>query len=197
MPPIVTAIRDCARSRVQIELDGVPWRDVPLDAAAEARLALGVELDRSRARELNRAIRRHAALSAGVRALRHATHTRASLDRRLAGRGVRDVERARVLDTLERAGLVDDERAAYTRADGLMRRGCGDAMIAADLAERGVADELARSVIAALSAEPVRAAHIVARRGGGAATARYLSARGFPDDVIEATVAGICDHDVG
>ena len=197
MPPIVTAIRPRGGDRVEIHLDGVPWRTIPLGAAVEARLAPGLHLDRSRVCELNVAIRRQAALVAGVHALRHVTHTRKSLERRLAERGVRDAERAHALSALERAGYVDDKRVATGRASELARRGCGNAMIAADLADRGVSDEHVSAAIAALEPEDVRAAEILARRGAGASVARYLAARGFADEVIEETVAGISADAVG
>ena len=43
--------------------------------------------------------------------------------------------------------------------------------------------------MSALEGERERAERIVARRGPGAKTARYLAGKGFSDDVIHAVVA--------
>ena len=55
--PVVTATRARGRDRVEIELDGSPWRIVSLAAAARAGIVNGTVVDRGRARELNRALR--------------------------------------------------------------------------------------------------------------------------------------------
>ena len=43
--------------------------------------------------------------------------------------------------------------------------------------------------MSALEGERVRAERIVARRGAGAKTARYLAGKGFSEDVVHAVVA--------
>lgn len=195
--PCVTALRHRGRDRVAVELDEAPWRVVPVDAAVDAGLAVGRALDRERARALNRALRRHRAQVVALRALRSADQTRAGLDRRLALRGVAQGERAEVLDRVERAGLVDDERFAHRRADALARRGLGDAAILADLETRGVAEEVARGAVATLEPEARRARAIVEARGTSVKTARYLVARGFGEDAVEATIAAAADDGLG
>ena len=39
--PVVTALRARGRGRVAVELDGAPWRTVPLEAVYAAGLAVG------------------------------------------------------------------------------------------------------------------------------------------------------------
>lgn len=197
MPPVVTALRARGPARVEVHLDGALWRVVPLACVADVRLDVGVELDRPRARSLNRSLKGQRALGAALRALRAADHTRASLDARLAQRGVGEEERGTVLEIVERAGLVDDERLAAGRAGTLARRGYGDAAILADLERRGVAESTARDVIGQLEPERVRASRVVATRGTGHGTARLLATRGFGEDVLEELVAAEVHDRIG
>lgn len=195
--PHVTALRRRGRDRIEVDLDGAPWRVVPVQAAADADLTIGRTLDRGRARALNRALRHHRAQVVALRALRFADHSTAGLDARLAGRGVAPTARAEVIARVTRAGLVDDVRFAHGRAESLARRGLGDAAILADLEARGVAEEVARDAVGALESEEGRARAIVERRGASARTARYLAARGFGEDAVEATIAGAFEDGLG
>lgn len=187
--PVVTAVRDRGVRGVEVHLDGVPWRTVPVECAVEARLAIGAQLDRERARELNRALRRRRAMGVAVRALRYADHSQASLAARLAERGVAQPEREAALSRLRAVGLVDDERLAVARADLLARRGHSDVGIRHDLEQRGLTEDVIGSAIASLAPEPDRARAIVAERGASVRTARLLGSRGFAPDTIEALIA--------
>ena len=129
------------------------------------------------------------AVEQALRALRYRDRSTAELDARLARAGVGEPERAQTLETLERVGYVDDERYARTRAEHLAERGSGDALIRDDLERRGLAAELVDAVLAGLEPERGRAERITERRGHGLKTARYLAARGFGADVLEAVVA--------
>jgi regulatory protein len=129
------------------------------------------------------------ALEQALRALRHRDRSTAELDARLAQRGVGAEEREQALETLERIGYVDDERFARTRAEQLAARGSGDALIRHDLEGRGIASEHVEAALTSLEPEHERAARIVERRGPGLKTARYLAARGFGADALEAVVA--------
>jgi regulatory protein len=194
--PLVTALRARGRGssgeqRVAVELDGRPWRVVPLEAVVRAALSVGRELDRSSARTLRRELKRLEARGIALRALGNRDHTRASLERRLADRGTVPSLRRETLDAAVRAGLVDDERFAAGRAELLSGRGSGDLLIAADLERHGVPPEATRVAIAALEPEPERAARVVAARGGGPRTVRFLASRGFSEEVIEALVADV------
>jgi SOS response regulatory protein OraA/RecX len=186
--PVVTALREQPRSRVEVELDGEPWRLVPTDAVVRAGLRVGAPLDRERARLLGRELRRAKALGVAVHALRYRDHSRRSLEERLARRGVRSDAAADAVAALERAGLVDDLRVATTRAENMAARGFGDAAIRADLEQRGIGAELAAAALATLAPEPERARAVVERRGAGVKTARWLAAHGFDPSAVEESV---------
>ena len=132
---------------------------------------------------------REDAVETALRALRFRDRSSAELDARLERRGVGEAERERALETLERVGYVDDGRFARTRAEQLAGRGSGDGLIRHDLEERGVAAEHVEAALAALEPERARAERIVAQRGAGARTARYLAVRGFGEDAAAAAVA--------
>ncbi|MBA2332386.1 MAG: RecX family transcriptional regulator [Actinobacteria bacterium] len=185
----VTSLLPAGSGRVMIELDGVSWRRVPVEAAATAGLAVGVELDRIRARALGRELRRLHSFCAAVDALSVRDRSAAELKARLEARGVALIERGRTLETLARAGLVDDERFACSRAASLAARGSGDALIRHDLEQRRVAEPEIETAISSLEPESERAERVVERRGNSARTARYLAARGFAEDVVEGAVA--------
>jgi SOS response regulatory protein OraA/RecX len=186
--PRITALRPEPRGRVAVELDGERWRTVPVDVAAAVGLAVGRELDRSALRELRRALRRSEALRTATKALRYRDASAQRVTERLAA--VAPAARAQALEVLERAGLVDDARFAERRADALAERGFGDEAIRHDLEHQGVPAEFREQAVAALAAERERAVAIVARRGPGLKTARYLAGKGFGEDAIEAALAG-------
>src|SRR5438034_7654622 len=181
---IVTALRAARRRRVAVDLDGQPWRALPLEAVVRAGLAVGCELDRSRARALGRELRRLRALEAATGALRHRDLSRRDVEARLERRGVPAAARANALAALSSAGLVDDERYARARAEHLARRGYGDGYIQHDLASKGVSSELAAAAIGVLEPEPQRAARLGPGRDAQA-TIRRLSRRGFAPESLE------------
>jgi SOS response regulatory protein OraA/RecX len=182
---VVTALRERPRGRVEIELDGAPWRVVPADAVVRAGLLVGRLLDRETARTLARELRRARALDVAARALRYRDHSRWSLEERLAQRDVRPDAADAALAALERAGLVDDARVASTRAGTLAERGYGDAAIRFDLEHQGLAGDLVEGAVAGLVPERDRARLLVERRGADPKTARWLAGRGFDTASVE------------
>ena len=174
-----------------MQLDGRPWRTIPVAAAAEVGLVVGLELDRALARTLGRVLRRHRAQEIALRALSRRDHSRSSLEARLERAGVAGSDRHEVLDRAERAGLVDDARFADARARLLAERGAGDLLVLDDLVRHGVDEVVARERLAALEAEQARAARIVASRGLSLRTVRYLASRGFTEDTLEPLVADV------
>ena len=192
----MTSLRPAGPGRVAVELDGVPWRRLPVEAAVRAGLAAGVPLDRPRARTLGRELRRLRALGVAVGALRSRDRSVGELALRLETRGVPPADRARAVDTLARAGLVDDERFARTRALALAARGNGDALIRHDLEQRHVPKAAVAAALAGLAPESERAALVVERRGRTVQTARYLAARGFAEDEIARAVAWEADEGI-
>lgn len=136
------------------------------------------------------------ALETALAALRRREHSVHELERRLEGRGYDPGSRAHAIRTLVRTGLLDDARFAEARASALVRRGAGDALIRHALVAAGVADDVVELALAELEPETERARSIVARRGPGRRTARYLSGKGFSDEVV-AAVAGAVEEELG
>lgn len=172
-----------------MELDGAPWRALPVEVVARTLLRVGLELDRTRLRELRRELRRAEALGVATRALRHREHSHAGLEERLRRAGIAGAEREEALETLERVGYVDDSRFAGRRAEQLASKDWGDAAIAADLERQGVEREAAAAAIAALEPERDRALEVAGRRGRTPKTGAYLARRGFGEEALEPFVA--------
>jgi SOS response regulatory protein OraA/RecX len=191
--PVVTALRERPRDRVEVELDGVPWRLVPTAAVVRTGLFVGRALDRETARMLGRELRRAEALGVAVRALRHRDLSRSRLEERLSCRGTRAEAQADALAALEQAGLVDDGRVATSRAEALATRGYGDAAIRFALEGEGLAAELVAEALAGLEPEAARARKLLDRRGPGPASVRWLASHGFDAATLE-DVAGFADE---
>jgi SOS response regulatory protein OraA/RecX len=192
--PVVTALRERPRGRVEIELDGVSWRLVPTDAVVRSGLFVGRALDRETARMLGRELRRAEALTRALRALTARDRSRRSLQDRLAAAGVAARPRQEALDTLERAGLVDDDRLAAARAQALAERGYGDAAIRFDLERQGLGGESVTAALTGLEPERERARRLVEQRGRDARAARWLAAKGFEAAAVEDAVGGFAEE---
>jgi len=184
----VTGLRARPRGRVGVELDGAPWRTLPLEAVVRAGLAVGRELDRAAARRLRRELRQAEALAVAGRSLRARDLSTRRLLERLERASVSPAARDEAVSTLTRAGVVDDARFASARARALAERGYGDNAITADLERQGVPGELWPGALAELQPESERAGRAVQRRGRGADTARFLAGRGFTQEALEAAL---------
>jgi len=190
---VVTALRERPRGRVEVDLDGRSWRLVPADAIVRTGLAVGRALDRETARALARELRRSEALAVALGALRYGDYSRNRLETRLRGRGASPGARQDALETLERAGLVDDARVAASRAQVLAGRGFGDAAIRFSLAQEGLAAEVVDETLAALEPEPDRARRLLDERGSTSKTVRWLAAKGFDAGTLD-DVGGFADE---
>jgi regulatory protein len=186
--PTVTALRDDRRGRVAVELDGAPWRVLPVDVVVRASLAEGRSLDRAALRLLWRELRRAEALHVAGRALRHRDLSRRQLAERLERAAVPRAAAAESLAALQRAGAVDDARVARVRAHALADRGYGDEAIRHRLLTEGLDEGLVGEAVAELPGEAERAAPLIERRGTGPRTARYLAGRGFGEEALEAAL---------
>ena len=129
------------------------------------------------------------ALESALRALRHRDRTTRQLDRRLADRGFHASAREAALETLQRTGILDDERYARNRAESLAARGAGDELIRHELEEAGVDPALVEAALGSLEPETDRARRIVRARGRSAKTARYLHGRGYARETVSAVIA--------
>jgi SOS response regulatory protein OraA/RecX len=191
--PVITALHERPRDRVEVELDGVLWRLVPAEAVVRTGLSVGRALDREAARTLSRELRRLEALGVALRALRYRDQSRRRLEERLSRRGMRAEAQEDALAALERAGLVDDGRVASSRAESLAARGYGDAAIRFALEGEGLAAELVAEALAGLEPEAVRAGKLLDRRGRGPTAVRWLASRGFDAGTLE-DLAGFADE---
>jgi SOS response regulatory protein OraA/RecX len=187
--PVVTGLREDGRGRVAVELDGAPWRTLPANVVVRAGLSKGRALDRPALRLLRRELRRAEALAVAGRALGRRDLSERRLAERLA-RAVPPSAAAEALETLTKAGIVEDGRFARTRAEALAGRGFGDEAIRHDLEAQGVAGEVIQEALEALTPEEGRARAIVERLGPGARTARYLAGKGFGEAALEAAAPG-------
>jgi SOS response regulatory protein OraA/RecX len=129
------------------------------------------------------------ALAVATRALSRRDFSERGLRERLRRAGVTPAEEDQALGALRRAGLVDDTRFATARAQALAERGRGDAAVRFDLEQQGVGPDEIEEALASLEPERERAERVIARRGGGPATARLLARRGFDEDAVHAAVA--------
>jgi SOS response regulatory protein OraA/RecX len=183
--PTVTGLRELKRGRVAVELDGRPWRVLPADAVVRAGLMVGCQLDRSTARELGREVRRARALAAATRTLATNDRSRQALEQRLMRAGHSAAAREDAIETLDRAGIVDDGRLASNRAELLARRGYGDAAIRADLRRRLIPSEAAADAVAALEPECDRVRPLLEGKSVTPALLRRLTGRGFSRDTLD------------
>jgi regulatory protein len=188
--PRVTRLAVERRGRIAVELDGAPWRTLPVEVVARAGLAEGRTLDRPALRLLRQELRRAEALAVAGRALRRQDLSARGIAERLGRASVAPAAVEESLAVLARAGLVDDARFASTRAGTLAERGYGDAAIRHDLERQGVDPELIRQALEGLEGEGERARRLVERRGPGARTARYLASKGFGEGALEAAAGG-------
>ena len=110
------------------------------------------------------------------------------LSAELERRGVSPGDRVGALETLERAGYVDDDRLAAGRASLLAERGYGDAAIRADLERQGVDADRICAALAGLEPERERALELARKSGATPRTARRLLAKGFDEEAVEAAL---------
>jgi SOS response regulatory protein OraA/RecX len=192
--PTVTALRVQARGRVAVDLDGASWRVLPSDVVVRAGLTVGRALDRPALRLLRRELRYDEGLRAAARALRGRELSRRRLGERLAQK-VPPAAAAESLATLERSGFVDDARVSRLRASALAERGYGDEAIRHRLRAEGFDEAAVAAALAELAPELERAHALIARRGTGPRTARYLAARGFGDEAMEAVLGAAFGQD--
>jgi len=129
------------------------------------------------------------AIDRSVRALARRDHSAASLRAKLERAGVSEDAQAEALETLERAGYLDDARFARERAEHLAARGYGDDWIRADLEAQDVGGEAAADAVSALEPEVTRARREWAKLEGGVLAAQKLARRGFAEETLDALLA--------
>ncbi|MBA3400630.1 MAG: regulatory protein RecX [Actinobacteria bacterium] len=130
------------------------------------------------------------AVDAALRVLRHRDRSTAEMRERLGGAGYARGELDETIDTLVRTGLLDDARFAALRARSLAERGAGDIRIRHELTRASIPPELVDDALESVEPEALRARSVVARRGPGARTARFLHGKGFSEEIVASIVAG-------
>lgn len=104
---------------------------------------------------------------------------------------------AAVIERLHHFGYLDEVRFARGLAERLVRRGYGSERARLEMAEHRLAHELIEDAVAAMAAgDAERAREFLARRYPGkqatpaarARAARFLLARGYPDEVVHDVV---------
>ncbi len=191
MSRTVTALRERKRGKVEVELDGEPWRVLPATVVVRAELRVGRRLDRESARLLARELRREHALARATRALAARDRSRGELEARLDEAGVSEAARDDALSSLESAGLLDDTRVAESRARELARRGYGNAAIRSDLRLRRISSELAAAAIEELEPEAERVGRALGGKDPTPALLRRLASRGFSRDTLDDLAASL------
>lgn len=138
---------------------------------------------------------RSRALARAVRALARRDHSTESLRAKLERAGVSEAAQKDAVETLARAGYLDDARFAHDRAAHLAARGYGDLWIRADLEAQGVEAEIAEPALAGLEPEPQRAVREAGKVGGGVPALRSLGRRGFSEESLEGLIADVVAED--
>lgn len=130
-------------------------------------------------------------------------HSRAELERKLAGHETAPGDLARVLDELQARGFINERRVAesvvHRRAPRL-----GLARVRQELQAKGVPQDVLLDTVAQLKATELDRARDVWRRKFGVLPAdaaargkqmRFLVSRGFGAEVIHRVLAGAADED--
>jgi SOS response regulatory protein OraA/RecX len=183
--PEITGLREVSASNVLVELDGAPWRKIPLNAAARAGLSVGKRLEREDLRVLGRELRRAEALNKATRMLARRPLSRALLEDRLEKKGVAPVAREEAIEVLEQARYLNDHSYALERAASLAERGYGDVAVHYTLEQERVDSELIEQAVAALEPELERARALALVETNRKRLMGRLARRGFSFETIE------------
>lgn len=181
----LTAIRRARPGHVALEVDGRPWRTVPDDVVVRARLAPGMELERSVLRRVRTELHRAESLALAGRVLARRDLSTRALAARLARAGTARGAVEATVTALVEAGVVDDARVAKARAERLCERGWGDAAILERLEQEGIDVPLAQVAVRLLPPERERAEHLIGRAYDARRAARTLARRGFAPETVE------------
>jgi len=92
---------------------------------------------------------------------------------------------------------LDDARFAAIRARSLAERGAGDARIRHELRRASLSEEVVDNALGAIEPEAERARNVVARRGPGLKTARFLQGKGFSEEIVAGVVADRREEELG
>jgi regulatory protein len=140
------------------------------------------------------------ALDTAVKLLAGRPKSRARLEQALLSRGHPPDEVHAALERVAQLGYLDDRRYAETKARSALADGRAPRAAVLKLQAEGVESAVAEAAVEAAAKEaaydPLSAAKALVRRRrlSGAKAARFLSARGFSEDVVRAAVPGLEDQ---
>lgn len=186
--PEITGLHEVSASAVLVELDGAPWRKIPLTVAARAGLSVGKRLEREDLRLLGRELRRADALTKATRMLARRPLPRALLEERLEKKGVAPVALEEAVQVLEQAQYLNDRSYALERARSLAERRYGDAAVRYILEQERVGSELIEEAVASLEPEIERASAIARSMSDRKRLLARLARCGFDSETIEQVV---------
>ncbi len=140
-----------------------------------------------------------------VELLARREHSRLELERKLAARGFPGAMIAAALDGLERSRVLAPDRFAEAFVRSRLTKGQGPVRIRAELAHRGVTEELADQLLRGADIDWLAQVRAVHRKRFGAAPprdyrerarqARFLQYRGFTPDQVRAVLELAADSD--
>lgn len=187
--PEITRLRELSANEVLVELDGAPWRKIPLNAASRAGLSVGKRLEREDLRLLRHELRRAEALTKATRMLARRPLPRTLLEERLERKGVAPAALEEAVDVLEQAHYLNDHAYSLGRAQGLAERGYGDAAVRHILEQEKVASELIEEALDSLEPELERARAITRSIPDRKKLLGRLARRGFDPEIVERIAA--------
>lgn len=191
-----------------IYLDGERALTVTESTYLQLGLSVGQTIEDAQIREIETTDGVSRGREDALQLLNHRPRTRHELEQRLTRKGWTEGVIVRVLDHLERAGLIDDARFARLWVDERMRtRPSGMALLRRELRRKGVHEDIIEPILKAYdqeSDEVARACDLLQRRqsrytGLDAPVARrrmlgFLARRGFGAHVIYTAVRHILDN---
>ncbi len=195
----VTAIEKQRRGeRVNLFLDGRFALGLSLDAAAQAGLRVGNEVDDERLQALRAEAAQADAMAASLRLLSYRPRSEAELRQRLARRGTPPALVDGVIERLRELGLVDDAAFAQAWVDSRDRASPrGRRLLRQELLAKGVDSDTSRELLENVD-EPDAALRAASRRATSLRDLSYdefrrrlgdfLRRRGFDYDTVRRTV---------
>ncbi len=195
----VTAIEKQRRGkRVNLFLDGRFALGLSLEAAAQAGLRVGDEVDDERLQALRAEAARADAMAASLRLLSYRPRSEAELRQRLARRGTPPALVDSTIERLRELGLVDDAAFAQAWVDSRDRASPrGRRLLRQELLAKGVDSDTWRGLLEGVD-EPDAALRAASRRAASLRDLSYdefrrrlgdfLRRRGFDYDTVRRTV---------
>jgi regulatory protein len=174
--PVVTAIRQQRRrpDRYSVYLDGKYELSLGEAQLAELSLRVDEQVDAARLSQLQRNSAFSKAIMRAHNLILHRPRSRVELTRYLMGKDDDEELAARVLEEFEREGLIDDARFARQWVEDRRSLGYSTMRLRQELRQKGIATELADSVLTELAGDEVSVV-------GDLIDRRRLRAR-YPDD---------------